>query len=155
MGVWTAFTVVPVRGSGRPRRMPLVTRMQEFQASRRGKTSGILECKLLSENAHRTLGCRHTRQETCIQALAAPPFSDVVSFNAVTESMVSEAGPLGQLPALQCCVTSSMQWQNPWFTHRVPCVYPSVLCDVINAVEESMVYTPSTVRVRLMQHEPF
>jgi hypothetical protein len=30
--VWTEFTVVPVRASGHPRGMALVTRMQELQA---------------------------------------------------------------------------------------------------------------------------
>jgi hypothetical protein len=45
--------VVRVRGRGHPRGMPLVTRMQELQASRRGNT-WHRRVQISVENAHRT-----------------------------------------------------------------------------------------------------
>jgi hypothetical protein len=54
--VWVRVRVVTVRGSGHPRGMLLVTRMQELQAEeqRRETQWHPRVCKFLPENAHRT-----------------------------------------------------------------------------------------------------
>jgi hypothetical protein len=52
--VWMQLTVPTGKKSEHPRGMPLITRLQELQASAGVGTNGILECKCLSKTEHRT-----------------------------------------------------------------------------------------------------
>ena len=86
-----------VRGNGQPRRMPLVTRIHVLQASfkRAGvRTNGILECKLLSKNAHRTSMQRYA--QICTYGLG-------LGLGLQCQQLVETNHPRGVMEMLACC----------------------------------------------------
>ena len=94
---WTECMVGMVRGSGQPRRMPLVTRIHVLQASfkRAGvRTNGILECKLLSKNAHRTSLQRYA--QICTYGLG-------LGLGLQCQQLVETNHPRGVMEMLACC----------------------------------------------------
>jgi hypothetical protein len=124
--VWTQFTVSTGKRSGLPRGMTLVTRMEEFQANMRG-TNGILGCKFLPERRRtvpsiffnafmsaslmvKIMILESSGDRTPeVNTWKLPPVCESWSKISVgcTEicRMVSEK-------VLQCCVTSSVWWQE-------------------------------------------
>jgi hypothetical protein len=129
-----AFSVVqrnlqcqPVRGSGHPTGMPLVTRMaQRFKRSKGVNLIGFLKCKSLPKNAHRTptfsskpMVARGTwlleREEHRTPTFSSKPLVDILRF-------------CGSKPAADR--GSASPSVNPG---------PTVLRDVISVVAEFMV----------------
>jgi hypothetical protein len=87
--VWTQFTVpTGIRSEHPTRGMTLATRMAVLQASKRVGHNGILDCKFLSKNAHRTA----RQQRTPAERFVVVPIVRVVLCQAGRGEVCVEGG---------------------------------------------------------------